>query len=135
MLFIELIARSALYFLCVRGPARTLVCCCCCCCCLSLFFEKIYTEQRQGDHAFTTWCFDRNIQILRVSPVFGPVSSATFASYLRIEGPENGHFSLFVDLFHQRLTLHICGLRVPKMDSFHCFWTSFISDLGFISAD
>ena len=54
--------------------------------CLSLFFEKIYTEQRQGDHAFTAWCFDRNIQILRVFPVFGPVSSATYASYLRIEG-------------------------------------------------
>ena len=117
----DIIARSALYFLCVRGPARTLVCCC-----LSLFFEKIYTEQRQGDHAFTAWCFDRNIQILRVSPVFGPVSSATYASYLRIEGPENGHFSLFLDQFHQRLRLHICGLRGPEnghislfLDQFH----------------
>ena len=80
--FKSIIARSALYFLCVRGPARTLVCLSG----LSPFFEKIYTEQRQGDHAFTAWCFDRNIQILRVSPVFGPVSSATYASYLRIEG-------------------------------------------------
>ena len=57
---------------------------------LSLFFEKIYTEQRQGDHAFTAWCFDRNIQILRVFPVFGPVSSAIYTSYLRIEGSRKG---------------------------------------------
>ena len=88
-----------------------------CVVCLSRFFEKIYTEQRQGDHAFTAWCFDRNIQILRVFPVFGPVSSATYASYLRIEGPENGHFSLFLNQFHQRLRLHICGLRGPEKGS------------------
>ena len=59
-------------------------------------FCQTYTEQRQGDHAFTAWCFDRNIQILRVFPVFGPVSSATYASYLRIEGSrKRSHFTVF----------------------------------------
>ena len=88
-------------------------------------FCQTYTEQRQGDHAFTAWCFDRNIQILRVSPVFGPVSSATYASYLRIEGPENGHFLLFLDQFHQRLTLHICGLKGPENGHFSLFLDQF----------
>ena len=94
-------------------------------CCLSTFFEKIYTEQRQGDHAFTAWCFDRNIQILCVFPVFGPVSSAIYTS-CGLRGPENGHISLFLNQFHQRFTLHICGLRGPEnghislfLDQFH----------------
>ena len=41
-------------------------------------------------------------------------------------------FSLFLDQFDQRLTLHICGLGVPENGTFHCFWSSLIrsSDLG-----
>ena len=30
------------------------------------------------------------------------------------ENPEKSVFSLFLDQFHQRLTLHICGLRGPQ---------------------
>ena len=47
---------------------------------------------------FTAWCFDRNIQILRVFPVFGPVSSAIYTSYLRIEGSRKG-FSFDIGRF------------------------------------
>ena len=86
--------RLTLYFLCVRGPARTLVCCC-----LWPRFCQTYTVQRQGDHAFTAWCFDRNIQ--------------------------NGHFSLFWNRFETRLRLHICGLRGPENGHFSLFWNRF----------
>ena len=34
-----------------------------------------------------------------------------------LRGPENGHISLFLDQFHQRLRLHICGLRGPEKGS------------------
>ena len=34
-----------------------------------------------------------------------------------LRGPENGHISLFLDQFHQRLRLHICGLRGPENGS------------------
>ena len=107
-----IIARSALYFLCVRGPARTLVCCL-----VSPFFEKIYTEQRQGDHAFTAWCFDRNIQNGHFSLFWNRFETRLRLHICGLRGPENGHISLFLDQFHQRLRLHICGLRGPEKGS------------------
>ncbi len=99
-----IVARSALYFLCVRGPARTLVCCCV----VVIDFVKLTLSSG------------------RVTTLLPLVLTEIFKYCV---------FPLFLDPFHQRLTLHICGLRVPKMDTGHCFWTRFISDLGFISAD
>ena len=98
----EVFARSALYFLCVRGPARTLVC-------LVVVTDFVKFTLSSG----------------RVTTLL-PLGVLTEISKYCV-------FSLFLDPFHQRLTLHICGLRVPKMGTFHCFWISFISDLGFIS--
>ena len=35
-----------------------------------------------------------------------------------MRGPENGHFSLFLDQFQTRLSLHISGLEGLEMDTF-----------------
>ena len=43
--------------------------------------------------------------------VFGPVSNTT-------QGLENGHFSLFLDQFQTRLSLHISGLEGLEMGTF-----------------
>ena len=42
-----------------------------------------------------------------------------------LRGPENGHISLFLDQFDQRLTLHICGLRGPENDHISLFLDQF----------
>ena len=69
---------------------------------------QTFTDQRQGDHAFTAWCFDRKIR--------------------------KSMFSLFLNQFDQKFSPRICGLGVPKTITFHCFWTSLIrsSDLGYV---
>ena len=42
-----------------------------------------------------------------------------------LRGPENGHISLFLDQFHQRLRLHICGLRGPENGHISLFLDQF----------
>ena len=114
------------------GPAEIHVCLSVC---LLTILCQIATGQQGGDRAVAPWCFERNDQKFSKITVFGPVSNTTYPSYLWIGGLKNGHFSLFLDQFQTRLTLHISGLEVSKMVTFHCFWISFKHDLPFISRD
>ena len=50
--------------------------------------------------------------------VFGPVSNQVQEQYIGFRGPKNGHFSLFLDQFQTRLSLHISGLEGLEMGTF-----------------
>ena len=92
-----IIARSALYFLCVRGPARTLVCLSVC---------LVVT-----DFVKLTLSSGRVTTLLPLG-----VLTEIFKYCV---------FSLFLDQFDQRLTLHICGLRGPENGHFSLFLGQF----------
>ena len=101
---------------------------------MSVFFSNCHGAARGWPRCGPV-VFERNDQKLSKITVFGPVSNTTYASYLGIGGLKNGHFSLFWDQFQTRLTLHMSGLGVWKIVTFHCFLISFKHDLPFISRD
>ena len=104
-----IVARGAFYFLCIRGPARTLV--------WFVWFVWFVPVFRENIH----WAAAGWPRFYRL--VF-------WQKYSNI-----ACFPCFWTSFISDLHFISADWGVPKTITFHCFWTSFISDLGFISAD
>ena len=69
--------------------------------------RQIFTKQRHRGHAAAYWYFEQKIR--------------NFTKFI------------ILDQFQTRLTLGICGFRVPEKCSFSCFRTSFKLDLRLVS--
>ena len=104
-----IIARSALYFLCVRGPARTLVCCL-----VVTDFVKLTLSSGRVTTLLPLGVLTEIFKYCVFSLFLDQFHQRFTLHICGLRGPENGHISLFLDQFHQRLRLHIGGLRGPE---------------------
>ena len=115
--WIRIFARSALYLLCVRGPARTLVCCCCCCWC-GLDFVKLALSSGRVTTLLPLGVLTEIFKYCVFSLFLDQFDQRLTLHICGLRGPENGHFSLFLGQFDQKFWPRICGLGVPKNGHF-----------------